>query len=417
MIHTILEKEKQLILNEIENQKSELITFLQQLVAVPSDNPPGNCKTIAELTKVKLSHLGFRDAKLYEVPEDDAKKTGMVYAGNVVAFEDFNTIDGPEITLNSHGDVVPPGTGWTMDPYGGEIKDNCLYGRGAAVSKSDIASFTYAALALRKVSDKLKGKLSLAFTFDEETGGELGPKWLLQKKLIKPDLAICPGFSYSIINAHNGCLHLEINLYGKLAHAAEPFHGNDALEAMTDVLQALYKYRKELSHKKSAIEGIESPTMVVGLISGGINTNVVPDKCTIRLDRRLIPEEDPILIEEEIRSLIDQKVQEHKGIEVEISKVLLAKSFGPVEKNSTLVQSVVNNAKLLYNEDLPVHGSPLYTDARHFYEMEIPVILFGAGPKTLLEANGHRADEHVKIDDLIRATKIVALSLYDLLKK
>jgi acetylornithine deacetylase/succinyl-diaminopimelate desuccinylase family protein len=417
MNHSIVEKEKQLILNEIEEKKWDLIMFLQQLVSVPSDNPPGNCKAIAEFTKSKLEQLGFRDSKLYEVPGADANRIGMEYAANVVAYEEFNSLDGPEITLNSHGDVVPPGTGWTVDPYGGEVKDNSLFGRGAAVSKSDIASFTYAVLALRKVSDKLKGKLSLAFTFDEETGGELGPKWLLEHQLIQPDLAICPGFSHSIINAHNGCLHLEVKIKGKLAHAAEPFHGIDALEAMTDVLQALYTYRRVLAHKKSAIEGIESPTMVIGLISGGINTNVVPDKCTIRIDRRLIPEEDPKLVEDEIRNLIELNVQSHNGIEVEISNVLLAKSFGPVEKNSSLIQSFVNNAKLLYNEELPVHGSPLYTDARHFYEADIPVILFGAGPKTLLEANGHRADEHVKIEDLVRATKIVALSLYDLLKK
>lgn len=417
MTNRAIEEDKQLILEQIESNKTELIKFLQELVATPSDNPPGDCREIAKVTAEKLKFLQFRDTTLYEVPKAEVISAGMVYGANVVAFQDFQNKDDMEITVNSHGDVVPPGSGWSVDPYSGAIIEGKLYGRGAAVSKSDIASYTFAVLALRKVSEKLRGKISLAFTFDEETGGTLGPKWLLENQYISPDLAICPGFSYSLINAHNGCLHLEVKLKGKIAHAAEPQFGNDALEAMTEVLKVLYEYKDSLSNKVSLIDGIESPTLVVGLINGGINTNVVPGECTIRLDRRLIPEEDPIEVEEKLRSLIIQAISNYSDIEVDMQQILLAKSFGPVDKDLSLVKAIVKNTKNLYNEDLPVHGSPLYTDARHFFEKKIPVVLYGAGPKTLVEANGHRADEHVKIDDLMKATKVVALSLYDLLKK
>lgn len=406
-------------LNEfVEERSAELIQFLQELVAIPSDNPPGDCQLISEHIAKRLQSFKFNNVSLHEVNQEEVKKAGMLKASNVVAYEVFNEKEGIEITLNSHGDAVPPGTGWSTDPYGGDLIDGRLYGRGAAVSKSDIAAYTFAVLALREISSQLKGKISLAFTFDEETGGEIGPKWLLQHHLINPDLAVCPGFSYSIVNAHNGCLHMEVKIIGKQAHAAEPQHGHDALEAMTKVLEAIYQYRKTLVVKKSEVPGITSPTLVVGVISGGINTNVVPDQCTIRLDRRLIPEENPEEVEREINSIISEAVAKIEGIQVETKRILLAKSFGPVPEDSTLIQTFKENWKQFMGAgELSVQGSPLYTDARHFYEAGIPVILFGAGPRTLLEANGHRADEHVKIDDLINATKIVAQSLYDLLKK
>lgn len=410
-------QQKERILAIIEERQSELVQFLQELVSIPSDNPPGDCWKIAEQIKHKLIDLQFESVNMYEVSPEDLSKVGMKKAANVVAYEHFAKDGGPEITLNSHGDVVPPGTGWSREPYGGEVINGKLYGRGAAVSKSDIASYTFATLALREVAENLSGKISLAFTFDEETGGEVGPKWLLDRNLIHPDSAVCPGFTYSAVNAHNGCLHMEIKLTGKQAHAAEPQYGHDAIEAMTEVLNRLYAYRKTLPQKKSNIPGIDSPTLVVGMIRGGINTNVVPDECTIRLDRRLIPEENPELVERELNSLITGVVGNFDGIIVKTNRILLAKSFGPIPDNLPIVQAFKRNWSKVMGGNLTIHGSPLYTDARHFYEAGIPVLLFGAGPKTLLEANGHRADEHVEIDDLIKATKIVALSLYDLLKK
>lgn len=409
--------EKQQLIKYIEDHKEELIGFLQELVSIPSDNPPGDTQKIAEHIGKRLREFQFEDVVLYEVEEELVKAAGMIQVSNVVGFSTFGNGEGPEITLTAHGDVVPPGLGWTQDPYGGNVMDGKLYGRGAAVSKSDIASYTFAALALRQFQSKLQGKISFAFTFDEETGGEVGPKWLLERKLIHPDMAIYPGFTYSLVNAHNGCLHLEVKLKGKSAHAAEPQYGHDAIEAMTGVLNAIYKYRDTLSTIHSKIPGIDTPNLTIGLISGGINTNVVPDECVIRLDRRLIPEENGELVEKQLRNCIASSVENYDGIYAEVNRILLANSFGPTPVESQLVQAISSNWKQIMGveEDLPIKGSPLYTDARLFAEAGVPVVLFGAGPRTLLEANGHRADEHVKMDDLLKSTKIIALAIYDLL--
>src|SRR5690606_8165530 len=149
------------------------------------------------------------------------KKAGMIAATNLIVRKKFG--DGPVIALNAHGDVVPPGAGWTKDPYGAEIVDGWMYGRGVAVSKSDFATYTYALLALQAAGAagaKPKGTVELHFTYDAEAGGEIGPRWLLEQGLTQPDLCIGAGFSYNVVTAHNGCLHLEVTVSGKSAHAA-----------------------------------------------------------------------------------------------------------------------------------------------------------------------------------------------------
>ncbi|MEH6994732.1 ArgE/DapE family deacylase [Neobacillus drentensis] len=410
-----MNQEKAKMVQWIQDHEEDLIFFLKKLVQTPSDNPAGDCLPLARVLEKQLSGLGFENVSLLEVDEESVKANGMISMANVLATTVFG--EGTNVVLNAHGDVVPPGLGWSVDPYRGEILDGKMYGRGVAVSKSDIAAYTYAVLALNQVKEQLSGRVDLAFTFDEETGGEIGPKWLIDQGHIKPDQAIVAGFTYSAVNAHNGCLHFEIKTTGKSAHAALPHTGIDAIEATSKIINALYEYRKTLAEKKSSVPGIDFPTLNVGLISGGINTNVVPDECTIRVDRRLIPEEDFVNAEAEFRDLVHHSVADIHGIKIEIRKILHAKSFGPVLENTPLVQSLADNWKLVLNEEgeLPVHGVPLYTDARHFFVAGIPTIMFGVGPKVLEEANGHRADENIRLSDLQAATKIIACTLYDLL--
>ena len=271
--------------------------FLAEIVKIPSDNPPGDCSRSAEAVATLLEGLGFQ-VERHKVPESLVKANGMISATNLIVKRRFR--QGPTIALNAHGDVVPPGSGWTHDPYGAEIVDGWMVGRGVAVSKSDIATYAFAMLALEKCGAALNGAVELHVTYDEEAGGEIGPRYLLENGLSHPDLAIGAGFSYAVVNAHNGCLHLEVEVLGRSAHAARPSTGVDALEAANTILSALYGWRGGLAARTSAITGIGSPQMTVGLIAGGINTNVVPDRVTFRLDRRIVPEENPAEVEAEL---------------------------------------------------------------------------------------------------------------------
>jgi len=397
----------------VDARFDEEVAFLAELVKVPSDNPPGDCAPHAEVTAKLLEKLGFEVSR-HPVPEAVVKAAGMKTATNIVARRTYGS-GGPVIALNIHGDVVPPGEGWTADPYGAEIRDGWMYGRGVAVSKSDFATYAFAVLALEKAGAALNGTLELHGTWDEEAGGEIGPKWLLDEGIVKPDLAIAAGFSYAVVNAHNGCLHLEITVEGRSAHAAMPFTGVDALEAATGVLNALYAFRKSLAAKVSATPGIGSPQLTVGLISGGINTNVVPDKVTLRLDRRMIPEENPEAVEAELVALVEGAMRAFPAARVSVKRILLARPLTPLAGSEKLSEALTRRASEVFGVPVGVNGVPLYTDARHYADAGVPIVLYGAGPRTITEANAHRADERLPLDDLRKATEVMALALADLL--
>jgi acetylornithine deacetylase/succinyl-diaminopimelate desuccinylase-like protein len=398
----------------VDREFARETAFLAELVKVPSDNPPGDCAAHGARAKALLEGLGFA-VEAHPVPSDLAKACGMVSATNLIVRHRFGA--GPTLALNAHGDVVPPGLGWTHDPYGAAIVEGphgpAMFGRGVAVSKSDFATYTFALLALQdavRAGARLAGTLELHFTYDEEAGGEIGPKFLLDHGLTAPEFVIAAGFSYAIVTAHNGCLHLEVTVTGKQAHAAMPQTGIDALATATGILQALYGSRAALAKLHSRVSGITSPTLNVGLIAGGINTNVVPDRVTFRLDRRMIPEEDPAQVEADLRRLIADAAAHFAGITVEVRRILLATPLIPRPGWETLVAAIREPAIAVLNTDVPVTGVPLYTDARHYAARGIPCVLYGAGPHTLIEANAHNANENLRLADLRAATKIIALA-------
>jgi succinyl-diaminopimelate desuccinylase len=390
------------------------VEFLKALVRVPSDNPPGDCARHGEAAARLYEKLGFK-VERHKVPAAVVKRHGMASVTNLVIRERFGRGKGPVVALNAHGDVVPPGQGWSFDPYGAVEKGGAIYGRGAAVSKSDFASYGFALLALKNDPRGLDGTVELHITYDEETGGFVGPKWLLDERIVRPDYAISAGFSYAVVNAHNGVLHLEVTVKGRQAHAAMPETGADALEATTGVLTALYKERRRLRGIKSKQPGIDTPKLTVGLISGGINTNVVPDRIVMRLDRRLIPEENGAKVESALVALI-KRAAKGKSISVDCERVILAEPLKPIAGVEKLVEPLRRHAGKLLKTKIAVKGVPLYTDARHYSAAGIPTVLYGAGPRSILEANAHGADEHVKLSDLKAATRVIEATLRDLLR-
>lgn len=399
----------------IDAHFDEQVRTLAQLVQCPSDNPPGDCAPHAELSARLLEAMGF-EVERHPVPAEFAAAHGMRSATNLIVRERFG--DGPVVALNAHGDVVPPGEGWSVDPYGGEVRDGWLYGRGAAVSKSDFTTYAFALRALKHLAgphSPLAGTVELHLTYDEETGGMTGPGWILSQGLSRPDYVLSAAFSHHVVVAHNGCLHLEVTLRGKSAHAARPDTGHDAIEAAATLLPALYRHRDALGGRSSQTPGITHPTLVVGLIEGGINTNVVADRLSLRIDRRIVPEESPEAVEAELRGVIEEACRALPGISVEIRRILLARPFAPAPGAKELAELMCREASAVMGKPVTPIGVPLYTDARLYSEAGIPTVMYGAGPETLLEANGHRADERVPLDELRKATVVVANTLLQLL--
>lgn len=405
--------QEQQITDWIDAHFDEEVAFLQQVVQVPTDTPPGNNAPHAARVAQLLEAYGW-EAEQHAVPSEQVEAYGMQSITNLIVRRPY-AAGGPTIALNAHGDVVPPGDNWTYPPYGAQVVDGYLYGRAAAVSKSDFATYVFATRALEALGIPLKGQLELHFTYDEEFGGLLGPGWLLEQKLTKPDFVIAAGFSYNIVTAHNACLQLEITVHGKSGHGAMPETGVDALQAASKILNAIYGQLPELKKIKSKVPGIDSPTMLVGRIDGGTNTNVVPGKVTMKMDRRMIPEEDPVAVEAQVRALIEDAVQGEPGIRIEIRRLLLSHALRPLPGSEQLVANLQKNALAILGETIPAQGTPLYADARLYGEHGIPAVLYGAGPRTVPESNAKKADERLALDDLRRASKIVALTLLDFL--
>ncbi|WP_129242004.1 M20 family metallopeptidase [Achromobacter veterisilvae] len=397
----------------IDAHFDEEVRFLQELVRVPTDTPPGNNAPHAERTAELLQGFGL-PAEAHPVPAQEVRDYGLQSITNLIVRREYGA-GGPRIALNAHGDVVPPGDGWQHDPYGGEIDGGSLYGRAAAVSKSDFASFTFALRALEAVARPGRGAVELHFTYDEEFGGLLGPGWLLSQGLTRPDLLIAAGFSYEVVTAHNGCLQMEVTVHGKMAHAAIPASGVDALQAAVGILEALYAQNARYRNIRSRVPGISHPYLNIGRIEGGTNTNVVPGKVVFKLDRRMIPEENAAEVEADIRGVIGDAAASRPGIAVDIKRLLLANSMRPLPGSQPLVQAIQKHGQELFGEPIPAMGTPLYTDVRLYAEAGIPGVIYGAGPRTVLESHAKRNDERVVLEDLRRATKVIARTLADLL--
>ena len=403
----------------IDQHFDEQVKFLQELVRVPTDTPPGNNTPHAIRTAELLQHMGMQ-AEQFEIPQALVKAHGLTSVTNLIVRRRYG--EGRVVALNAHGDVVPPGEGWTHDPYGAEIVDGKLFGRASAVSKCDFSTFTFAVRALEAVAKPSKGSIELHFTYDEEFGGELGPGWLLANGHTRPDLMIAAGFSYQVVTAHNGCLQMEVTVHGRMAHAAIPDSGVDALQAAVVLLNALYAQNILYQSIRSQVEGISHPYLNVGLIEGGTNTNVIPGKVMFKLDRRMIPEENPAEVEAQIRELLGNAVREHNAkrdpqdaVRIDIKRMLMANAMKPLAGNKPLVDALQKHGGEVFGEPIPALGTPLYTDVRLYVERGIPGVIYGAGPRTVLESHAKRADERIDLEDLRRATKVVARSLSDLL--
>jgi acetylornithine deacetylase/succinyl-diaminopimelate desuccinylase-like protein len=187
-------------------------------------------------------------------------------------------------------------------------------------------------------------------------------------------------------------------------------------------LNSLYAQNKLYKQVSSKVEGINHPYLNVGRIEGGTNTNVVPGTVSFKLDRRMIPEENPEQVEANIRQVIAEAVKDfNQGrpldalVSIDIKRLLMAHAMKPLAGNAPLVQAIQKHGSEVFGEPIPAMGTPLYTDVRLYVEKGIPGVIYGAGPRTVLESHAKRADERLNLEDLRKATKVISRTLLDLL--
>jgi succinyl-diaminopimelate desuccinylase len=412
------------ISSAVEKSKESEISFLKDLVMIPTIVPPGaRYEEAIGIIEAKMKEIGFMCNTI------DADLTQLIRLGmrsgllsgrrpNLMATKQWDS-NGPNILLNGHIDVVPPGDGWKYPPFSATVKDNLMFGRGTADMKGSIASMIFALSAMSELEVELHGKVALMITVDEEIGGASGLQYLVKRKLVAGDCCLVADSSIeSIKYAANGCLRFRIITYGESTHSSRPWTGTNAIDKMLKIMNLINERSEQLSDVRSMVPvhpsfGVTQlrPSMSIDVISGGTKVNVIPDRCEILVDRRIIPEEDVVLEAKKIVSAISGLRKSDPKLSVSVDYSHFHESF-----KSDPSGNAIKQLSAAYKE--VTHSSPFLggtlgcTDACYTAKIGIPTMLLGCARAN---SNTHGKNEFVDLNDVILFSKILGVFLKKML--
>lgn len=372
-------------------EPDEVVRIARALIAAPSENPPGDEELPAAVAADVLAELGADPAV---VRSDDGRPNvvGAVGAG-----------DGPSLAWNGHLDVVPAGdpATWSHDPWGGAIQDGRLVGRGSVDMKGGIAAALAGAAGLRRAGIGLAGRLAFHLVADEEVGGLHGTKVLFERGLLTQDACVVGEPSELRLGlAQRGGAWLTAVARGKAAHGSQPQRGVNAITTMARFLLRLPEALPDLEHPL-----VGRPTVNAALISGGSGPNVVPDRCEVDIDRRILPgETDPEAVRAPFLALVDRLRGEHPevDIDVELREWSDAAEAAPDGAIARVAREAVSAETGRPPDDVGFTG---ITDARFYLnDAAIPSLILGPGSLSV----AHTANESVAVDELVAAARIYA---------
>jgi len=369
----------------------EIIHLTRELVRTPSVNPPADTRQCADL----ILNAFRREQIESEIVEG---KTG---ACNVVARLPGKG-KGKTLLLNGHMDVVPPGEDWSVDPFGAEIRGNKIYGRGTSDMKSGIASMMAAMIEMKRSGYSFYGEILFMAVCDEETGSEFGTVYLLKKGFGKNvDFAVVAeptGLRVEIGN--RGLRWIDITVRGKASHAGRPYLGTNAIFHGARLVEAIHSMKFQ---NRNDDFDVPEPSLSVTMIHGGTKENIIPDRCDLVLDRRMIPGETTETVLGELRETIDPILQEERGLKIEMK--VRPNFWDPylISEKEPIVQALVESVREVTGEKPGIGAKAGCTDGSHLFHLgEIPTVLFGPGDARL----GHQADEWVAIEDIRTSTEV-----------
>ena len=369
------------------------ITLLQRLVQIPSPNPPGDTCAIADFVAEQMRAIGCEVRQLAPAAKPEALNTVAVLGSG-----------DPCIMLHAHIDTVPIGATeaekWSVDPYAGVVRDGALYGKGSIDDKAPLASMMLTMTDAAQ-QESLDGTLVLVAAAEEEVGGQLGTKWLADEGHLPACDFIVVGeqTGNKVAIAHKGVMRATVRTSGKSVHATNPDRGINAIVAMSKIINALDGYHHDLAKRLHPVVGF--PTCNIGVIEGGSTANAVPDACAIKLDRRMIPREDPETVKAELRAVIGSV--DLAPAAVSIDEFVYSRWFDSAldtEHAQTFMSCVRDE---ISNDPGPIGYLP-GSDAKHLMDVARgDMIIFGPGS---YEA-AHAFDEHVMLTDYQATTNIL----------
>ena len=284
--------------------------------------------------------------------------------------------------------------------------------------KGGIASIMGLIQALHETNTTLRNGLTFSFTPDEETGGLAGMGYLVKQRIIAADFGIItePSQPHFVRIGHRGVLWVEVVTKGKTAHASMPYPGINAFKKLLRVAQGLEDLERELEGKRTAapvmVEEDKHPTICLGsVVRGGVKTHVVPDECSMMLDRRLIPEETTQEAFNEIRSVVEMLQRDDPELRVDLTQHLGIEAAS-IAAESVLSQAVATCHAQIYGREPAIAMSPGFNDTHYMIrEMGIPALTYGPGTT----GTAHTPDEYIVIDDLYKTTQVLVQVVLTLL--
>ena len=412
------------VVAEVDRAVDEMVEFTADLVRIPTINPPGEAyDDCARFIGNRLAADGF-DVE-YLVADGRPEHSARYPRVNVVGGRRGGP--GPVVHLNGHFDVVPAGAGWTLDPFGGIVRDGKIYGRGACDMKAGIAAAVFAAEAIKRAGVQLPGTIEISGTVDEESGGFAGVAWLAEQGRVakdRTDYVIIPEplDVDRICIGHRGVYWFELTTRGRIAHGSMPFLGVNAIEGMGHVLQAIKsELQPVLAARTTAMpvvpDGARHATININGIDGGqpvggIQTPCVADCCRAVFDRRFLIEEGFEPTRREIVDLIERAVRATPGLEYEVRDLMIVHPTKTPD-GSPLVGALDAAILRILNKPATLAASPGTYDQKHFARIAgVPhCVAYGPGELEL----AHQPDEWCRIADLVNATKVIALATLDLM--
>jgi len=377
-------------------QAAEVVALLKALIQTRSDYPPGDCQAAVQLVAQKLQEAGVA----YRIFNKQIQQPNLLAQLGEAGQK-------PRLMWHSHIDTVPPGEldRWSVDPFAGELRQGKIFGRGAGDDKGCVAAQVMALITLARSGLSIQGSLALAIVSDEESGGLQGTHWLHDEGQLQTDaLVVGEQTANHVAISERVACGIDLTVFGRSAHGAMPWAGENAVlktaRALTWLQDRLFPVLENRRHPY-----LPPPTLNIGKIQGGIQWSIVPERCKVEMDRRLLPGETREMAMAEIRHALDEFAEQVEPLNYELF------STGEVAANintppEDAFVALANQAlQALCGTPRPLTGYVQTSDGRWFARDGIPIILFGPSDPIV----AHAADEHVSVDQLVEATQFLTL--------
>ncbi len=427
MQNLLLTQHKQVILHSAEALLDEATTFLQGLLRIPTINPPGQAyPECAVYIGEHLRTLGYAVEYIELTPAEVAELAP--YGEGLPRMNVLGRLEGPQggpvLHFNGHMDVVPVGPGWSTNPFGGEICNGRIFGRGASDMKGGIAAQIYAVEAIRRAGLRLQGTVEQSGVVDEESTGNrnAGMGYLVERGYVSSErtnyVVITEPLNVdNICLGHRGAIWGEITTLGRQSHGSTPEQGINAIEHMASFIKEVtYELkpclRQRLNSQPVVPPSASAASISFNMVQGGTNTNSVPDSCTVAFDRRLVIGEELDDVRRELQAILDRLASTIPGFRYSY-KERYATLPTWVSANTPLVHTFTSAIQEVIGRT-PGYVSSPGTDDQRFVVHNAGIeqcIVYGPGEIT----QAHIVDESLALDDLLTAIKVMALATATLL--